>query len=258
MPVLHQHMTSRIAPLKKFPREFSELLTPRGLQILNGGASEKCGQFGTTDAYFVNFPKLIRRTEATACMRLLDDGLYDHLRVEQRKIPPESITRMRRNYSDTLNKTMHLKTGCLLTKTSKVYQAADKIGLVRMMQSESFARFVEMASGLKLERNLNMQVSCYEPGDYAGPHNDHHPEFPAIRHGYIDFHVMFANDAVAHHYLVYAERGHFSKIVDINVHGGISVYKLPFWHYTTPLAAKPGRETEARRWLLMGSFVIQP
>jgi hypothetical protein len=249
-------MTSRTTPLKKFPREFSELLTPKGLQILNGETPEECADFGTTDAYFANFPKLIRRQEATACMRLLDEGLYDYLRMEQRKIPPDSITGMKENYSDTLHKTMHIKTACLLTKTARVYQAADKIGLVAMMRSESFTRFAEMVTGLKLDRDLNMQVSCYEPGDYAGPHNDHHPEFPAIRNGYIDFHVMFANDAVAHHYLVYAERGHFSKIVDINIHGAISVYKLPFWHFTTPLAAKPGRETEARRWLLLGSFVI--
>ncbi|MCU1264659.1 MAG: hypothetical protein JWM21_977 [Acidobacteria bacterium] len=249
-------MTLGTSLTKKFPREFSELLTPRGLQILNGQAPEACARFGTTEAYFANFPKLIRRLQASQCMRLLDQNLYEYMRVEQRRIPPDSITGMKENYSDTLTKTMHIKTGCLLTKTSKVYQAARKIGLVQMMQSESFARFAEVVTGLKLERNLNMQVSCYEPGDYAGPHNDHHPEFPDIRNGYIDFHVMFANDAVAHHYLVYAERGHFSKIVDINIHGAISVYKLPFWHFTTPLAAKPGREAEARRWLLLGSFVI--
>ncbi len=189
-------------------------------------------------------------------MQLLDQHLYDHLRVEQRRIAPDSISGMKENYSDTLTKTMHVKTGCLLTKTSKVYRAAERIGLIEMMRSESFARFAEVVTGLRLERNPSMQVSCYQPGDYAGPHNDHHPEFPAIRDGYIDFHVMFANGAVAHHYLVYAEEGHFSKIVDINIHGAISIYKLPFWHFTTPLKAKPGREAEARRWLLLGSFVI--
>lgn len=249
-------MKPRTTSRKKFPREFAELLTPRGQQILNGEAREECAQFGTTAAYFANFPKLVRRQEATACMRLLDEGLYDYLRVEQRQIPPESMTRMKVNYSESLQKTMHFKTATLNRKATRAYQAAERIGLLRMMRSESLARFVEMVTGLKLDRDLNIQVSCYEPGDYAGPHNDHHPEYPSIRNGYIDFHVMFANDAVAHHYLVYAERGHFSKIVDINIHGAISVYKLPFWHFTTPLAAKPGRETEARRWLLLGSFVI--
>ena len=48
---------------------------------------------------------------------------------------------------------------------------------------------------------------------------------------------MFTNSAVAHQYLVYEEKGHFSKIVDINLQGGVSIYKLPFWHYTTPSSA---------------------
>ena len=39
---------------------------------------------------------------------------------------------------------------------------------------------------------------------------------------------------------------------------GIAVYRLPFWHYTTPLIARRGREHEARRWLLLGSFDFDP
>lgn len=242
--------------LKRFPREFSELLAPRGLQILNGAVPEKSNQFQKKNSYFINLPNLIRPQVAVGCIRLLDKHLHHHLKGLERTIPPESITGMRENYSETLSKVMRLKTACLRTKSARIYQAADGIGLIEMMRSESFARFAEAVTGLALNRDLNMQVSCYGQGDYAGPHNDHHPEHPEIRDGYLDFHVMFANDAVAHHYLVYAERGHFSKIVDINVNGAISIYKLPFWHYTTPLESKPGREREARRWLLMGSFCL--
>jgi hypothetical protein len=248
-------MALRRLPQQKFPAEFSDLLTTRGLKILN--SPDHALQFTNGNAYFANYPNLIRPSTANSCMKLLDDQFYDYLRVEQRKIPSDSITSMKENYSDTLNKTMHIKTAFLNRKTTRAYEAAERIGLLRMMRSESFARFAEATTGFELERELNMQVSCYEQGDYAGPHNDHHPEFPAIKDGYIDFHVMFANKDVGHHYLVYAEDGHFSKIVDINIHGAISVYKLPFWHFTTPLAAKPGREHTARRWLLLGSFVIK-
>jgi hypothetical protein len=38
--------------------------------------------------------------------------------------------------------------------------------------------------------------------------------------------------------------------------GGITAYRLPFWHYATPLVAKPGREREARRWVLLGTFLF--
>ena len=77
---------------------------------------EACAQFGKTVAYFATFPKLIKRHEATACMRLLDEGLYDYLRVEQRRIPPESIKGMKENYSDTLNKTMQSSAFRLLSR----------------------------------------------------------------------------------------------------------------------------------------------
>jgi hypothetical protein len=67
---------------------------------------------------------------------------------------------------------------------------------------------------------------------------------------------MFANDAVSHQWLVYESRGLLNNIQSINLNGAASAYLLPFWHYTTPLVARPKVETKARRWLLLGSFEI--
>jgi hypothetical protein len=241
--------------MKQFPHEFSDLLTPKGLRILAAQSSER-DLFTRSNRYFANFSNLIRKEKADACVSLLDNYLYPTLSIEQSGIPPESITEMTDNYTETLPKTMHIKTAFFKRKSARSYRAAEKIGLVRMMRSESFALFAEAITGFKLERERNIQVSCYEHGDYAGPHNDHHPESENFKDGFVDFHVMFTNKAVAHQYLVYEEKGHFSRIVNINTQGGISVYRLPFWHYTTPLAGKPRRESEARRWLLLGSFEI--
>ena len=243
--------------MRRFPAEFSDLLSPKGLRILNGDRSQDAALFKGTQAYFANFPSLIKPGVVDDCIRLMDKHLYPHLSIEQRKIPPQSITRMKVNYEERLNKTMHIKTAFFRRKDGRSYQAAEEIGLVQMMRSESFRRFAEAVTGFQLEPEWGIQVSCYGQGDYAGPHNDHHPENGPLKHGFIDLHVMFANDAVAHHYLVYAEGGHFSKIVNINARGGVSVYQLPFWHYTTPLAGKRGREAEARRWLLLGTFQIE-
>lgn len=231
-------------------------MTPYGLRVLNGEEASFRSLFSRAKKYFATLTDVLDEGKARGCMELMDKHLRPHLSVEQRRIPPESITGMTENYTEFLNKTMHIKTAFFRRRTARSYEAAQRVGLLRMMRSESFRRFAEVISGYKLDSDLNLQVSCYEPGDYVGPHNDHHPEFELIRDGFIDFHVMFTNDAVAHHYLVYAEKDHFSKIIDINVQGGVSVYRLPFWHYTTPLAAKPGREHEARRWLLLGSYTI--
>lgn len=242
--------------MKRFPSQFSEILTPYGLRILNGEVGAFRSLFLKSKAYFTTLENAIDKKKAAACMQLLDLQLYKYLAVEQRRIPPESITRMKKNYSETLNKTLRVKTAFFRRRDARSFRAAERIGLIDMMRSDTFIRFAEVITGFPLNRNFNMQAICYEHGNYAGPHNDHHPEYQSMRHGFIDFHIMFTNGAVAHQYLVYEEKGHFSKIVDINVQGGISVYKLPFWHYTTPLAGKTRQEAVARRWLLLGTFEI--
>jgi hypothetical protein len=242
--------------MEKFPHQFSELLTPYGLKILKGEDEHARSLFRQTKKYFVMLDKAIDKRKAEDCMEMLDKHLYPHLAVEQRRIALDSISGMQRNYSEMLNKTMRVRTAFFQRRIARSYRAAERIGLSQMMRSDTFTDFAEVVTGFKLDRDLNLQAICYEHGDYAGPHNDHHPEEESIREGFIDFHIMFTNKSVAHQYLVYEEKGHFSEIRDVNIQGGISIYKLPFWHYTTPLAGKHGREREARRWLLLGTYRI--
>ena len=100
-----------------------------------------------------------------------------------------------------------------------------------------------------------MQALCYGPGDYAGPHNDHQPENPTAKQGYIDIHLSLPSPDVAQQFLVYAQTGHFTKIESVTKPGRVTAYRLPLWHYTTPLVAKRGREPLARRWVLLGTFL---
>lgn len=243
--------------MKKFPLEFADLLTRRGLRLLNNPNAAGAVVFNGTNRYFANYNNVIDPAKAEMCVRLMDEHLRPRLQVEQRRIPADSIRRMRTNYEERLCKTMHIKTAFFRRSSAASYRAAEKIGLLPMMKSESFVAFAEAVTGFKLARYWNQQVSCYEQGDYAGPHNDHHPEEDLMKDGFVDLHVMFTNRAVAHQYMVYERNGHFSQVVDISRPTGVSVYELPFWHYTTPLHAKRGREAEARRWLLLGTFQIE-
>jgi hypothetical protein len=242
--------------MKKFPLEFSDLLTRRGLHLLNNPDAAGAVVFNGTKRYFANYTNVIDPEKAEHCVKLMDAYLRPQLAVEQRRIPADSISGMDENYEERLCKTMHIKTAFFRRSDARSYQAAVQIGLLPMMKSESFVAFAEAVTGFKLARYWNRQVSCYEQGDYAGPHNDHHPEQEEMKDGFVDLHVMFTNRAVAHQYMVYEKNGHFSQVVDISTPTGISVYELPFWHYTTPLHAKRGREAEARRWLLLGTFQI--
>ena len=98
-----------------------------------------------------------------------------------------------------------------------------------------------------------MLFRSYGPGDYAGPHNDHHPQNAAARRGYIDLHLSLCSPGVEHQWLVYSRAGHFSEIASVAGRARVTAYRLPFWHYTTPLAGKK----DAARWVLLGTFLYR-
>ena len=85
--------------MERFPPEFSDLLSEKGLRVLNG-ESPICGLFAGSDQYFASLPNIIPPKIAADCMRLLDTHLFHCLAVEERRIPTESITEMTENYQE--------------------------------------------------------------------------------------------------------------------------------------------------------------
>jgi hypothetical protein len=165
---------------------------------------------------------------------------------------------MTKDYGEVLPKTARLRTAYLERRRERAYRRAEEIGLVAMLCSTSFAAFAAALAGRELRPRWGIQLLCYGPGDYIGPHNDHHPEEPAARRGYLDVHVSLTGRGVAQQWLVYAVQGHFSRVVDVATAGGVTAYRLPFWHYTTPLVAREGAAAAAgRRWVLLGTFLYR-
>jgi hypothetical protein len=134
---------------------------------------------------------------------------------------------------------------------SKALPRAKEIGLIAMLRSASFHAFAEALSGYPLRKQWGLQALCYQPGDYSGPHNDHHPDEPLGRDGYTDLHLTFCDAGIEHQFIVYEKQSHLTEIDSIATRGGVTCYRLPFWHYTTPLVGKPG----TRRWVLLGTFL---
>ena len=251
-------MNDSCSSMNQFPSDFADLLTPLGRRIVQGKDPEFKSLFASSEARFLLLTGLIDREKARACIRLLDRHIYRFLSVASSRIEADSIAGMKQDHGEVLEKVFRLKTAFLSKKSARSYVAADKVGLLRTLRSESFGRFAEMVTGLQLAKPPSLQIFCYEHGDYVGPHNDHYPEQDPDGRGYIDVHVMLSNSAVSHQYLIYEKGGHFSQVVDVNLESGISIYRLPFWHQVTPLIGKPGRENEARRWLLLGTFDFSP
>jgi hypothetical protein len=160
---------------------------------------------------------------------------------------------MRRDYGELLPKTSRARTIFFDSRREPGVKAAERIGLARMMRSDSFRAFAGALAGRRLKSGWGLQVLRYGPGDYAGPHNDHHPENAAAQKGYIDLHLSFCS-GVVHQWLVYSRAGHFSEIVSVAAPATVTAYRLPFWHYTTPLVGTPN----AARWVLLGTFLFAP
>jgi len=236
------------------PREFEDILTPAGRRILSGKA-DICGALADPRRRFLTLDGMVSKSKAEAMHRALEEHLYPLLSPMNDPIPPETIWEMKHDYEEWLPKTVRAQTAYLERKREASYRRAAELGLVDLLSSESLAVFAEQLAGRKLDRKNGQQALCYGQGDYAGPHNDHHPENKRAAEGYLDLHLSLSSKTVDHQYLVYAKAGHFTEMVPVHGLGFLTIYRLPFWHYTTPLQAKPGKEAQARRWVLLATYL---
>ena len=239
-----------IAP--PIPAEFEDLLSRAGRRVL-AGAHPLCGALANPRTRFLAADDLLDRAKAGRLRRVLETELTGALEALEQPIPPETISDMRRDYSELLPKTSRARTIFFESRREPGVKAAERIGLVRMMRSRSFRAFAEALAGRRLAAGWGLQVLRYGPGDYAGPHNDHHPENKVAKGGYVDLHLSLCGPGVAHQWLVYSRAGHLSEIVSVARPAAVSAYRLPFWHYTTPLAGR----TNAARWVLLGTFLYR-
>ena len=234
--------------MKKFPGEFSDFIQKAHIKRSSPGS------LGINGENVRWFPNIIDAGSSRAAIQLLHKELSPYLRPQHFPISPDLIKKLRRNFTETLPKTFRNETVSLNSTRSGASMVAKKIGLLQMLGSKSLHALAQEISGYELEARPGFQVSRYKPGNFIGPHNDHHPEDKHLRDGYIDFQVTLTSQAVANQYLIYENNGVLNNIVDMSIPSGLAIAHLPFWHQVTPLIAKKGRETEAERWLIMVSF----
>ncbi|MFT3711843.1 MAG: hypothetical protein QM817_29745 [Archangium sp.] len=236
--------------MKRFPRQFADLLSKQGRALLKG-RHPSAGALATGRSRFVSARGLIDAKTAGAVHSLLTRSLGDVLFTMEQEIPRSATWGMKVAYREKLPKTVRVQTAMLDDDDSKALPRAEEIGLIAMLRSSSFHAFAEALSGYPLRKQWGLQALCYRPGDYSGPHNDHHPDEPLGRDGYTDLHLTFCDSAVEHQWIVYEKKSHLTEIESIATRGGVTCYRLPFWHYTTPMVGTPS----ARRWVLLGTFL---
>lgn len=237
------------------PTEFEDLLTRAGKRVLAGTAAGVCGALADPRRRFVALSGMVDRAKAERLRATLEREMSALLTDLSQPIPPETIWEMARNYDDWLPKSVRCRTAYLENRRGAAWKRAKALGLLDLLSSQSMIAFGEAVLGRKLDAKGGQQVLRYGHGDYSGPHTDHTPEIKRAAKGYLDFHLSLVGPGVAHQYLVYAKSGHFTEMVPVAESGCLTLYRLPFWHYTTPLQAKPKQEKKAARWVLLGTFL---
>src|SRR5581483_10719905 len=152
--------------------QFADLLSVRGRRVLEG---RELNGVLKTGRRFIAEEGLLDRAKCRAVLARLEGEVGPHLTLMEQPIPPETVWGMRENYSELLPKTVRVRTVTMASR-SRGARALERSGLKAMLESETFGRFAEVLSGRRVQRRWGTQVLAYGPGDYAGPHNDHHPE----------------------------------------------------------------------------------
>ena len=240
--------------MKKFPAQFSDLLSRQGLKLLEG-RHPLAGTLARGQGRFVFGAGLLDARRSVEMAALLEKTLGDKMVVMAQPIPPEATAKMTIAYTEQLPKTVRVHTAFIDHARSAARKRAVDSGLIELMRSSSFHAFAEALSGYPLRNRWGLQALCYRDRDYSGPHNDAHPDEPLGKDGYTDLHLTFCNDAVERQLLVYEKQGHLTELTDVAMKGGVTCYRLPFWHYTTPLQSRRGKEKASRRWVLLGTFL---
>ena len=238
------------------PTEFEDLLSRAGKRVLAGIDADACDALADPRRRFVALSGMVDKAKAERLRATLEREMSALLTDLSQPIPPETIWEMERNYDDWLPKSVRCRTAYLENRRGAAWKRAKELGLIDLLSSDSMIAFGEAVLGRKLDRKGGQQVLRYGHGDYSGPHTDHTPEIKRAAKGYLDFHLSLVGPGVAHQYLVYAKSGHFTEMVPVAESGCLTLYRLPFWHYTTPLQAKPNQEQTAARWVLLGTFLF--
>jgi hypothetical protein len=234
-----------------FPAEFSDLLSRGGARR----AARLAGRLVAADPPFVALagavdPALAVRARAALAARMLP--LLSRIDV---RIPPETIWNQTRSFQERLPKVARLRTAYLDRRGTRSWRAAEELGVVALLRSASLRRFGEALCGRPLKPEPGCQILCYGPGDYMGPHHDHHPDIPDARDGYLDVHIGLAAPGVQRQALLLARDGHLTEIVELARPSLIAAYRLPFWHQIGPLVSRRGTDAAtALRWVLLASF----
>ena len=134
--------------MDRFPAEFEDLLNRRGRRLI-ADAPQLESLMARRQTPIVFLEDVIDRGVAKECIRLLDESMYPRLRRMHTPIPREALTRMKRNYTDTLPKTVRVRTAMFNGGRSKALETAEERGYYESLNHDYAARMEKLLAALE-------------------------------------------------------------------------------------------------------------
>ena len=255
--------------MNTWPAEFSDLLTDEARALLDAPAPLEQFRMDNGETPYVNLREVMKPDARAGGLALLESRwpiMQGHR--EENPLRPADQCAPELDYASCPYNSRLYHMFCPIASDDgddDFRRFFAESGLLAMCRSDSMRRFAEAITGYRLHQNQRsgVLVICYGANDYLSLHND--VKWPmqagwvdsAEPIAYVDLHLSFATDATEQQYLVIQQGAFCNRIMGGKpVNGTVSVYRLPFWHYATPLIARPGQEDACRRWIVMANYEI--
>jgi hypothetical protein len=245
----------------RIPLEFADILSERAKPFLHKKNKPMNGDVG-------GYRKMDGAIHPSFCkeiMLILESEMKPHLHKIDMRLPTDAKSMYNFKYKTGTSPLGWQSSSAYLNYSdpesySKVYLGVQQAvydtfyatGIPSLFHSDSWnewmCNFLGEDESAFADRSRAIQVSRYVEGDNIGLHNDYYGNRKQAD-WFIDAHISFCHE-VAHQYMLFGVDS-LSNSTCVSKMGSIGLYKLPLWHFVTPMVAKRGKSSEAYRWLII-------
>lgn len=232
---------------ERFPSAFADFLTVEGKRILTWPADHP-NSLRAAEKRGAVLCGVLQRSVAHAGASALESHLAPYLSRRHHPLPAST----RRGW-DFLPFSERRWGASLADAGSPAYRAAAEIGLLKMIESDSFHRFAEALSGYTLaRRRVVSSLLCYGQGDYIGAHTDYGSVEDADDDEWVAMALSLGTPGQARQMLIWEGDDGLTEAADVAAADTVQALHLPGWHEVSPLIGSD----QARRWVVHQRFRI--
>jgi hypothetical protein len=249
-----------------FPSEFKDLLTEKGLELLN---SEK----PVTDVFthkidgakpLLILEDVIDIKVLSNIVQSLEKDVTPHLKTDSLALEiPYYDSRESYVYPLTFRRNYYFYSGentKVIGAKQSLAEVLEELNILKCLTSKSYYDFLEKVTGVEFSREGDgVQCNRYKAGDYMAMHTDflnrkYNTSINVLPKMCLNVTMNFFENVLNQYLLVESMNGQMNTMVntcDEKMRGSLMIYALPMYHQVLPLMPINPDE-KSYRWLIMG------